>query len=190
LNQRPVSDHRVAFCAPETEETNVDATRELQDHERYAAVAVFETDEQARFGLESLREAGVPEDRISIVGRGEEAPQDEGVSPVAPESETARGIGRGSLLGGAVGLVVAIAVPGGVVLGSGLLAAMAASGAIFGGSLGMIGQLGVPETQVAEYEEDLSAGRYLVIVHGTSAEVGAAYEVLVLTDNEELDLFA
>lgn len=157
--------------------------------ERYAVVGVYETDEQARLGLDALLEEGVPETRISIVGAGET--EDEGAFDQAA-SPTAKGAARGAVFGGIAGAIVAIAVPGGAaVVASGLLAgAVVATGAVAGASLGIVAELGVPTANVADYEEDLADGRYLVIVHGGADEVTRAHAVLDMTDTEELDLYA
>jgi hypothetical protein len=147
----------------------------------FSAVAVYQTDEQARAGLDALLEAGIPEDRISIVGAGEGAASAE-LKP--GESVVSDHIRRGALFGGITGAIVALAVPGGIVLVGGLLA-----GAMAGGGLGGLVSLGVPDERVADYAEDLTDGRYLVVAHGSADEVGMAGDVLGMTDTEELDIF-
>jgi Heat induced stress protein YflT domain len=152
---------------------------------RSSVVAVYESDEQARMGFDALRSSGVAQDRITVVGAGE-SEDTEGLADA--ESATARGAGRGALLGGAVGVVVSLLIPGGaVVFASGLVAA--GVGALAGGSLGVLAEVGVPSDNLRDYEEDLTEGRYLVVVHGNAAGVRAAFGVLDMTDTEELDLF-
>ena len=128
-------------------------------------VAVYETDEQARFGLVALEEAGVHQDRISIVGRGERS--DDTVPMQEGRSATAEGASRGAMIGGIAGVVLMV-LPGGPVLAGGFLAA-AAAGAFAGAGLGILSELGVPGSVVPDYEEDLTDGRYLVCVHGQPA---------------------
>jgi hypothetical protein len=158
--------------------------------EHASVVAVYETDEQARMGLDALREGGVPEDRITVVGAGEAAP--EGAFESA-DSPTAKGAARGALFGGIAGALVTLAIPGGgVVLASGLFAAAVVgggAGALAGASIGVLAEVGVPTANVKDYEEDLTDGRYLLVVHGSSAESTDAYAVLDMTDTEELDLY-
>ncbi|HTG47292.1 MAG TPA: hypothetical protein VK646_06530 [Actinomycetota bacterium] len=149
-----------------------------------AAVAVFETDEQARFGLDALLRSGVPEDRISIIGAGEIEPDAEAERSAGEDTPGMRG---GALAGGIAGAVVALAIPGGVVLVSGLLAASV--GALAGASLGIMANLGVPRDRISDYEEDLADGRYLVIAHGDASQVGEAARVLDMTDTQELDVY-
>ncbi len=148
-----------------------------------SVVAVYETDEQAQMGYESVRETGIAAEQITVVGAGESGATD---AFAGAESPTAKGAGRGALLGGIVGAVVTLAIPGvGVVLASGLLAA----GAVSGAGLGMLAEVGVPTANVKDYEEDLADGRYLVVVHGSAEDVERAHDALYMTDTEELDRY-
>ncbi len=152
-----------------------------------SVVAVYETDEQAHTGFDALREEGVPDDSITVVGAGE---SDTTEAFGAPDSPTAAGAGRGALWGGVAGAAVAVLIPGGaVVLASGIFAA-AALGATAGASLGILAEVGVPAAAVEDYEEDLADGRYLVVVSGSAEEVTRAHAVLEMTDTEELDFYA
>ena len=151
-----------------------------------SVVAVFETDEQARMGFDALRDEGVPDDSITVVGSGETDPDE---TFAAPDSPTATGAGRGALWGGVAGAAVAVLIPGGgVVLASGIFAA-AAVGATTGAGLGILSEVGVPAASVQDYEEDLADGRYLVVVSGSPEEVTRAHAVLDMTDTEELDFY-
>ena len=58
-----------------------------------------------------------------------------------------------------------------------------------GAGFGVIAELGVPQANVADYEEDLTDGRYLVVVHGGAEDVRSAHAVLDMTDTESLDLY-
>ncbi|MGZ8570953.1 MAG: general stress protein [Actinomycetota bacterium] len=148
-------------------------------------VAVYETDEQARLALATLEEAGVPPERISIVGAGEQA--DDVVPMEQGSSATAAGAGRGAVIGGIAGVVLMV-LPGGPVLVGGFLAA-AAAGAFAGAELGILSQLGVPSSVVPDFEEDLTDGRYLVCVHGGIEETRHVRGVLDMTDNESLQIY-
>jgi outer membrane lipoprotein SlyB len=146
-----------------------------------SAVAVYQTDEQARAGLDALLEAGIPEERISIVGAGEAS----ATADIEPgEDVGARRMEHGAVFGAVVGGLVALAIPGGVVLVGGALA-----GAVAGGGLGGLVSVGVPDDRVSDYTEDLTDGRYLVVAHGTPEDVKVAGDVLGMTDTEELDVF-
>jgi uncharacterized membrane protein len=150
--------------------------------DRSSAVAVYQTDEQARAGLDALVEAGIPQERISVIGAGEAA----AMTDVRPGEDVAtRRMEHGALFGAVVGGLVALAVPGGFVLVGGALA-----GAAAGGGLGGLASVGVPDDRLGDYTEDLTDGRYLVVAHGTPDEVAMAGDVLGMTDTEELDVFA
>jgi hypothetical protein len=158
--------------------------------ERASVVAVYETDEQARMGFDALREQGVPEERITVVGAGEAGAAD---TFEAAGSPTAMGAGRGALFGGITGVLVSLAIPGGgVVLASGLFAAAVVAGgagALAGAGIGVLAEVGVPTANANDYEEHLADGRYLLVVHGTAIEATGAHAVLDMTDTEELDLY-
>jgi hypothetical protein len=162
----------------------------IPKEERSCVVAVYETDEQARLGFDALREEGIAEERITVVGAGE---TEDAAGAFEAESPTAKGAARGALLGGVVGVAVTVLVPGaGVVYASGLFAAAAiggVTGALAGGGLGILAEVGVPTASLKDYEEDLMGGRYLVVVHGDAADAERARAVLDMTDTEELDLF-
>jgi len=150
--------------------------------DRFSAVAVFQTDEQAQAGLDALVEAGIPQERISIIGAGEAA----AMADLQPgEDVAAHRMEHGALFGSIVGGLVALAIPGGAVLVGGALA-----GAVAGGGLGGLASVGVPEGRLADYTEDLTDGRYLIVTHGSSEEVTLAGDVLGMTDTEQLDVFA
>jgi hypothetical protein len=147
-----------------------------------SAVAVYETDEQAQAGLGALVDVGIPHDRISVIGAGESAAMAE---LELGEDVAARRMEHGALFGSIVGGLVALAIPGGAVLVGGALA-----GAVAGGGMGGLASVGVPEARLADYTEDLTDGRYLIVTHGSPEEVTLAGDVLGMTDTEELDVFA
>ncbi len=149
---------------------------------RSSVVAVYETDEQARMGFDALREVGVPEERITVVGAGEAGAAEAFEAGASP---TARGAGSGALFGAIAGVLVTVVIPGGaVVLASGLVA-----GAAAGAGIGVLAEVGVPTPHVKDYEEDLTGGRYLLVAHGSSDEASSAHAVLDMTDTEGLTLY-
>jgi len=149
-------------------------------------VAVYETDEQAQVALESLRESGITLDQATVVGIGEH--EDEAAALEGGQSATARGAGRGAVLGGIAGVVLWV-LPGGPIVVGGALAA-GAVGAVAGGGLGILAEAGASQDAIPDYEEDLTEGRYLVCVHGTSDDVARARDALEMTDTEQVDFYA
>lgn len=93
------------------------------------------------------------------------------------------GAASGSLVGGALGVLAGIglfAVPGlGPFIGAGpLLAAL--SGVAFGGLLGALIGLGIPETHAGKYEQEVRAGRVLLVIHASGTrEANRAAQILV-----------
>ena len=58
----------------------------------------------------------------------------------------------------------------------------ALEGAVVVGSVsalaGALASIGIPENSVLEYETEIKAGKFLLIAHGTTAEVAQAREIL------------
>ena len=137
-------------------------------------IGAFEDSPRAERFVDELKRAGFREDQIGVVGRREEAAG----SPVE------QGAIAGVLTGGAWGVLLGTAVatgliPGiGPVIAGGLLAGLLGStavGAAAGGILGALVGLGIPEDEARHYENQLQAGRTLVVVKGNGrlAEAGA-----------------
>lgn len=81
-------------------------------------IAVYETDEQAQLALGSLEAIGLTLEDVSVIGSGEHA--DEAAALEGGDTPTARGAGRGALLGGIAGVVLWVLPGGPVVLGGAL----------------------------------------------------------------------
>lgn len=159
--------------------------------------AIFETSQNAREAIESLRSAGVPDHAISIIGRDglsidpEALPEtDRVLDEEGDERLTTDGQGhtlRGVLGGGALGAllgVAAVAIPGGFIAAGAIAAA--GTGFIMGAGLGGLGELltqqGVSPEDVAFYEERIGQGGMLISVAGdNSIEQGRIDEILAST---------
>ncbi|GHO90800.1 hypothetical protein KSF_008480 [Reticulibacter mediterranei] len=81
---------------------------------------------------------------------------------------TAAGVVGGGVLGGILGAAAALLIPGlGPAIAGGILTAVlggAAIGAVAGGLIGALTNLGVPEDEAHFYQDELRAGRTLVTV--------------------------
>ena len=135
--------------------------------------AMFDDHASAERAITGLRDAGVRDDRISVIGRHDgdlvETDADgavaEKVGGIA--SKGALGAGVGALLG-----VAALAIPGvGPFIGAGAISAAAAggaatTGAVVGGAIGgLAGALedhGIPDEDAKYYEDNLQGERTLV----------------------------
>jgi hypothetical protein len=149
---------------------------------------IFNTHGAAEQAIRSLSASGLDVKKLSLVGKGyhsEEHPV--GFYTTADRIKTWGGIG--AFWGGFWGLLLAPAVfflPGlGLVAMAGPVVATligALEGAVVVGGLTALGaalvQLGLPRDQVIKYETALKADKYLLMVHGSAAEIASARAVL------------
>src|SRR5579884_1757571 len=127
------------------------------------AVGVFEGPTAARRAIEELRAAGYSEDEIGYLTRA---------STTGPTEDTGTFIANsaieGGLIGGLLGAVAALLIPGfGPALAGGILAATlggAALGAAAGGIIGTFTAMGASEADAHFYQKELEAGRTVVTV--------------------------
>jgi rhodanese-related sulfurtransferase len=155
------------------------------DRTRDTLVGIFDNPEQARDAIDALKNAGFDRDDISLLmpqrGDGRNVDDDKG-------EEVAKGAGAGlvtgGVLGGLAGWLVgvgALAIPGvGPFIAAGALGT-ALSGAVMGGGIGAIAgalvRMGVPEDEAKYYEDEVRAGRSLVVVRA-GARVDEARRIL------------
>lgn len=144
-----------------------------------STVAVFATSDEALEAAKALKDGGYGEDVVSIVGKG--VKDEKKVHGWIPSGNEAGAFGGwGALWGALTGwlLLGFVWLPGiGWVAAAGWLASTLV-GAGIGAGLGALVGLAVPKEEIPEYEEDLKADRYLVIVHGDAATVDAAHRIL------------
>ena len=142
--------------------------------------AAYETRDDAERALRDLRDNGVPDDSISVIGSrdhidddtiaGHDVDTGEAVADVV--GKTAAGAGVGALLG-----IGALAIPGvGPLVAAGAIAEAAiggaaltgtAVGAAAGGLAGLLTDHGVDEDDAAYYEDRVNNGGLFVGVDGT-----------------------
>ena len=96
-------------------------------------------------------------------------------------------VARAKVVENVVGMAfVLIPAVGPLLVAGPLVAALvgALEGAVVGGSAGALGaalvSLGVPENSVLEYETKIRTGKYMLLVHGSVAEVEEARGILGL----------
>jgi predicted lipid-binding transport protein (Tim44 family) len=142
---------------------------------RSTVVGVFSQRGQAERAVAALRSAGFRPEDIGVVTRDADAPAAETQSSaIGTVASGVTGTVAGGLLAGLLGSVVAVAVPGvGPLLLAGLLAAIVTSSAIAGALIGM----GLSEEEARHYEQQVKAGRTLVVVKA-GARYGEAWGVL------------
>ena len=148
------------------------------------AVAVFDSHETAEVAIRELQQRGFDMQRLSIVGQ--DFHTEEHVVGYYNTGERMKCWGqRGAFWGALWGTLFGSAffvLPGlGPVLMAGPLVAVIVSAlegaAVVGGISalgGALASIGIPVNSIVEYEAELKAGNFLLIVHGTQEEVERA----------------
>ena len=159
-------------------------------------VALFETHTEAEAAIKSLNDQGFDMRSLSIVGLDYQTEE----KPIGFVNAGDRmwSWGKfGAFWGSIWGLLFGSAmlfVPGiGYVLFAGWIVA-ALEGAIVGGGVaalaGALTSIGIPENTVLEYETALKAGKFMVIVHSSAADVDRAKRLLGETTNQQTSSFS
>ena len=163
-----------------------------------AVIAVFDDHLRAEEAVKKLAEGGFAMRNISVVGKGYHS--EEKVVGFYNTGQRVRFWGkRGAFWGGLWGLFfgglfMTIPVVGHVIV-LGYLAAMAISaieGAAVVGGLSALGaafySIGIPKNSVVDYESAVKADGFLVMAHGTAAEMARAKTILHAANPTRLDL--
>ncbi len=168
--------------------------------ENNSVVAIFGTHNKAEDSVRDLQKDGFDMKKLSIVGRDYHT--DEHVVGYYNAGDRVMYWGTlGAFWGGLWGILFGSAfflVPGiGPLLVAGPLAMWivgALEGAIAVGGLSALGaalvSIGIPEDSVLEYEANLKAGKFLLIVHATPQEVRRAKDCLDDTQATETTIHA
>lgn len=138
--------------------------------------ALFGSMKRARIVVEGLREAGVPDDEISLLSSQVQYPESkyreiDGAFMEGTDSAVEVGSEAGAAVGGAGGFLVGlstIAIPGAgavLIVGSVLLSTIAglSVGAITGGAVGLLLELGFTREEAEHFETGLEHGNVLVL---------------------------
>ncbi len=149
---------------------------------------LYDTHAQAEQAVAELQTSGYDMKQLSIVGQGMHT-EEKVVGYYNLGDRMLSWGGTGAFWGGIWSLLFGSAfflVPGfGPLLIAGpFIAAVVAAleGAVVVGSVsalaGALASIGIPENSVLEYETEIKAGKFLLIAHGTAAEVARAREIL------------
>jgi len=155
------------------------ADKEVDVAEQNSTIAIYPHHDEALKALKALQDAGYDPSHVSVVGKGVKNVK-EIQGWVDSGNEAGHFGGWGAFWGAMTGwlLLGFVWLPGiGWVAAGGWLAATLV-GAGLGAGLGALIGLGVPKDQVAVYEDELKADRYLVIVHGTKESINQATDIL------------
>jgi hypothetical protein len=155
---------------------------------KHSVVGVFDSHEKAETAVKDLHRSGFDMKQLSIVGK--DVHSEEQVVGFYNSGDRMAFWGKlGALWGGIWGLLFGAAffwVPGigAVLVGGPLVAAIvgALEGAVVVGGLSAVGaglySLGIPKDSVLRYERALRSDQYLVLAHGSDAEVARAQEIM------------
>ncbi|OOG41363.1 hypothetical protein [Rhodanobacter sp. C05] len=130
----------------------------------------------AQSAVQSARTAGVPDDDISLIARDDIQLDKIPDHRQEPKEDFGRGGAKGVLMGGGSGLlagIVAITVaPVGLTLAG--VAAMTLAGAAAGGWVGMLTGTAEPDIVRRTFEEEIAAGRVLIVIDGDDHTLASA----------------
>src|SRR5271154_2742063 len=156
-----------------------------------SVVAVYQTHTEADRAVQDLQRDGVDMRKLSIVGKGYHT--DEQVVGYYNTGDRMKYWGKaGAFWGGFWGLLFGSAfftIPGlGPILAAGPVVAWivgALESAVVVGGLSALGaslySIGIPKDSIVKYETALKTDQFLMIVHGTAAEVAKAKDIIVKT---------
>jgi hypothetical protein len=163
-----------------------------------SVVAVYRTHTEADQAVKELQRGGVDMHKLSIVGKGYHT--DEQVVGYYNTGDRMKYWGKvGAFWGGFWGLLFGSAlfvIPGlGPILAAGPVVAWIVAGlesAVAVGGLGVLGaglySIGIPKDSIVKYETALKTDQFVLIAHGTAAEVARAKDIIETTHPAQLDL--
>ena len=153
-----------------------------------SVVAVYHTHTEADQAVKELQRGGVDLHKLSIVGKGYHT--DEQVVGYYNTGDRMKYWGKvGAFWGGFWGLLFGSAlfiIPGlGPILAAGPVVAWIVAGlegAVEVGALGALGaglySIGIPKDSIVKYEAAFKTDQFLLIAHGTAAEVAKAKDII------------
>jgi hypothetical protein len=153
-----------------------------------SVVAIYAQHSDADLAIQELQRGGVDMHKLSIVGKGYHT--DEQVVGYYNTGDRMKYWGKvGAFWGGFWGLLFGSAffmIPGlGPILAAGPIVAWIVAGlegAVEVGALGALGaglySIGIPKDSIVKYETALKTDQFLVIAHGSAAEVATAKKII------------
>lgn len=164
------------------------------------SVAIYPSHVEAEAAVKDLQRSGFDMKKLSIVGRDYHT--EERVTGYYNTGDRMKTWGKyGAFWGGIWGLLFGGAfflIPGvGPILMAGPIVAAIVGcleGAVVVGGVSALGAAlvsqGVPKDSALAYETEIGAGKFLVTIHGTQAELAGAQAILKSTNHEGLTSFA
>jgi uncharacterized membrane protein len=177
-----------------------EALKPSKTAEKNAAIAVYNTHEEAEKAVRELQQSGFDMHKLSIVGKDYHTEED--VVGYYSTGDRMKAWGKtGAFWGGLWGMLFGSAfflIPGfGPLLAAGPLVVWivgALEGAAVMGGLSALGaglySIGIPKDSVIEYETQIKAGKFVVIAHGSPDEVSDAKNTLAATNQQGTKMYA
>ncbi len=169
-----------------------------------SCVAVFDSHQHAEAAVRALQQGGFEMKKLSIIGRDYHT--EEHAVGFYNAGDRVKYWGKlGAFWGSIFGILFAPAffwIPGigpiltGGIIGSilmGMVEGGAVGAAVGGGGSALaaaLASLGIPKDSVIRYEANLKANKFLLIAHGTAAEVQQARSILSTTPASEVQIHA
>ena len=163
-----------------------------------SVVAIYRTHTEAEEAVKELQRGGVDMHKLSIIGKGYHT--DENVVGYYNTGDRMKYWGKmGAFWGGFWGLLFGSAlfvIPGvGPILAAGPVVAWivaALEGAVVVGGVSALGAglfiIGIPKDSIVKYETALQTDQFLLIAHGTAAEVAKAKDIIDTTNPSQSTL--
>jgi len=157
-----------------------------------SVIAIYRQHSDADLAIKELQRGGVDLHKLSIVGKGDHT--DEQAVGYYTAGDRVKYWGKvGAFWGGFWGLLFGSAlfiIPGlGPILAAGPVVAWIVAGlegAVEVGALGALGaglySIGIPKDSILKYQTALKTDQFLLIVHGTAAEVAHARNIIKTTN--------
>jgi hypothetical protein len=164
-----------------------------------SVVAIYSQHTAAENAIKELKDGGFDIKKLAIVGHDYQTESD--VVGFYNTGDRMKYWGKwGAFWGGLWGLLVGAAfliVPGiGPVVAAGSVVdwiVAALEGAIVVGGLSALGaglySIGIPKNSVVKYETSVKAGKFVLVAHGTAAEVAKARDTLKASGAEQIDTY-
>ncbi|OJW85199.1 MAG: hypothetical protein BGO69_06155 [Bacteroidetes bacterium 46-16] len=157
-----------------------------------STIGVYDSHDKAVQAVVELKEAGFPVKQLSIIGKAETEVIDENMHVTPKDPIKVAGVGTGTAVGATLGILTGVglfAIPGlGFLYGAGALVGAIAGfdfGLIGGGIASVLTTVGVKDENVKKYHDDLEAGKFIVVAHGSESEVDHAKGILHAHDTHD-----
>lgn len=144
-------------------------------------IGVFENKESAESALNQIRNAGITDEKISMVAKEDQVRNNNENEGGYMEQNLSDGAATGGALGGIAGLIAgagALAIPGiGPIIAAGPIAA-GLTGVAAGGIAGGLVDMGIPQERGDYYEGEIKKGKIVAAVEADEDKIDEVSSVL------------